>query len=443
MAVRRVLSLAALVVAGACGGPTEPRLPADRELLETAVRFYRASRGETGLYRDRLRFDGAHEGPASIATTGMGLVSLCIGSRLGISPNAEADAATTLRMVLEMTQARNGSGFYYHFVDIETGDRAGESEYSSIDTAILMAGALFAASCLGDAGLDSLVERLWDSIDWSRAVADPATGGIYLEMLEDGAGKPGAVTLPFNEYMLVAWLATLDDPTGAGPATDLWESFYADPDSLPTAGFAGHALLTDRPGGFLSSFVIQFAYYLCHPFTVSEGYRAFLRSAALADRAWWGQTGLASSHEWGLGAGSARSVGYHADAINDNPDRLVSPHVIAGFLPVDDDATSDLAWHLAATTGAVRAIAGVEGPILWRYSVSDPSWWPAEIQGIDYASLMLGLAGSVLGGGFVATHNDFATWLGLTAAPSRHRSAAPRPRGSRRARAPRRRSSAS
>jgi hypothetical protein len=103
-------------------------------------------------------------------------------------------------------------------------------------------------------------------------------------------------------------------------------------------------------------------------------------------------------HEWGLGAGSARSVDYHADAINDNPDHVVSPHIIAGFLPVDSNAMSD-------------SINGVAGTLLWRYSVSDPSWVPQEIQGIDYSSMMLGLATYMLGSSFLAEHNDFEAWL--------------------------------
>jgi len=410
--VRLTLAVVALVGTSACSGPSGPQPAADSLLLASAVDFYRVSRNDKGLYRDRLRFDGAHEGPASMASTGMGLISLCIGSRMGITAHATEDAKTTVRTMLGLGQARNASGFYYHFVDMDTGDRAGNSEYSSIDTAILVSGALFAASCLaGDDELDSLVLQLWHSIDWSRAIANPATGGIYLEMLADGSGRPGSVTVPFNEYMLVAWLAKLADSTGAGPATGLWNAFYASADDLPTSGFAGHAVLTDRPGAFLSSFVIQFAYYLCHPFTVSEPYRAFLRNAALADRAWWQQSARGTSHEWGLGAGSARSVGYHADAINDNPDHIVSPHIVAGFLPVDANALSDLRWHDATTSRAVRSLEGVPGPILWRYSVSDPSWIPQEIQGIDYSSMMLGLATSVLGGGFVAGHNDFEAWL--------------------------------
>ena len=413
--IRLTLSLVALVGTSACtgpGGPPSPQPAVDSQLLAGAVSFYRASRNDKGLYRDRLRFDGPDDAPASVATTGMGLVSLCIAGRMGLDEDATAQAKTTVRTMLGIGQARNATGFYYHFVDMETGSRAGDSEYSSIDTAILMSGALFAASCLaGDAELDSLVLALWESIEWSRAIANPATGAIYLEMLGDGSGRPGSLTLPFNEYMLVAWLAKLADRTGTGPATDLWQRFYASADSLPTSSFAGLVVLTDRPGAFLSSFVIQVAYYLCHPFTTNDRYRTFLRSAQRADRAWWQQSTAARDHEWGLGAGSARSVGYHADAIQDNPDQIVSPHIVAGFLPVDSNGMSDLRQHGATMSRAVRSIDGVRGNLLWRYSVSDPSWVATEIQGIDYSFMMLGLATYMFGSSFLEQHNDFAAWL--------------------------------
>lgn len=403
-----------LVATSACNGPTGPVPPhalAD-SLLASAVSFYQASRSDNGLYRDRLRIDGVPEGPASVATVGMGLISLCIGNRMGLAENAATDAKATVRTMLGFTQARNATGYYYHFIDMETGNRAGNSEFSSIDTAILVSGALFAASCLGgDAELDSLVVVLWESIDWSQAIADPAIGAIYLEMLADGSGRPGSLTLPFNEYMLVAWLAKLADSTGTGAATELWERHYASADSLPTSSFAGQVVLTDRPGAFLSSFVIQAPYYLCHSFTTSAAYRGFMRSARSADRAWWQQSTTALGHEWGLGAGSARSVGYHADAINDNPDQIVSPHIVAGFLPVDSSGMSDLNTHAATRSRAVRTLVGVSGRLLWRYSVSDPGWSPREVQGIDYAYLMLGLATYRLGRLFLEQHNDFEAWL--------------------------------
>lgn len=409
-----IAGLVVLVATSACNGPAELQPPTDHELLASAVDFYTASRNEKGIYRDKLRFDGLNGAPSSIAATGMGLISLCLGSRLGLNASAAQDAKTTVRTMLEFEHARNATGFYNHFIDMETGERVWNSEYSTIDTAILVSGALFAASCLpGDHELDSLVSQLWRSVQWTEAVADPETGAIYLEMLEDGSGKPGSFIRPFNEYMLVAWFAQLAEQTGSGPAAELWQRFYANADSLPTSDYAGYAVLTDQPGAFLSSFVIQFAYYLCHPFTTGDRYQAFMRNAALADRAWWEEATGARDYQWGLGAGSAPSVGYRADAINNDPDQIVSPHIVAGFFPVDSTVIRDLDMHFVDVTGAVRAMDGVRGSLLWRYSVASPQWAPEDIQGIDYSTMMLGLATSVLGSSFIAEHNDVEAWLAL------------------------------
>ncbi len=97
--------------------------------------------------------------------------------------------------------------------------------------------------------------------------------------------------------------------------------------------------------------------------------------------------------------------------MNDNPDRIVSPHIIAGFLPVDSTGLADLGALSGPASRAVRSIGGVPGNLLWRFSVSDPSWVPAEIQGIDYSSMMLGLATHVSGRAFLEEQNDVEGWL--------------------------------
>ena len=58
---------------------------------------------------------------------------------------------TTLRFFHESEQgpdpgATGYRGFYYHFLDVRTGHRAWNCELSTIDTAILLAGALTSAS---------------------------------------------------------------------------------------------------------------------------------------------------------------------------------------------------------------------------------------------------------------------------------------------------------
>ena len=98
--------------------------------------------------------------PASIAVLGMGLTAYAVASECGLMSRAEAVARTLVALkFLQSSQqgpeadATGYKGFYYHFLDMETGKRAWQCEVSTIDTAILMAGVLsaqsyFTQSCL-------------------------------------------------------------------------------------------------------------------------------------------------------------------------------------------------------------------------------------------------------------------------------------------------------
>ena len=239
-------------------------------LFEDSFVFYQALRNDKGIYRDKARFDGQNEGiPSSVAVIGVGLVSLTIGDAMNWTDTGKEDAILTLKTVLGQTPGfqpdRNQTGFFRHFIDMDTGERAWESEYSTIDTAILVSGALFAQTYFDDPTLTRLVHELWHSIDWASSIQDPTTGGIYREMRENGTGVSDAITLPFNEYMIVAWLAYLDalsqeaDPTS--PAISLWNLHYADSNQLPTSKYAEINLLTDFPGRFLPHFIVQFTHF--------------------------------------------------------------------------------------------------------------------------------------------------------------------------------------
>ena len=78
----------------------------------------------------------------SIAATGFGLTALCIGEKREYVSYAQARdrALVTLRFLWK--RLHNQRGFFYHWANINTGDRLWESEISSIDTAILLCGVL-------------------------------------------------------------------------------------------------------------------------------------------------------------------------------------------------------------------------------------------------------------------------------------------------------------
>jgi hypothetical protein len=116
---------------------------------ETFQYFVEEVNPDNGLVRDRT----AEGSPASITATGLGLAAYAVGAERGFVSREKAArrTVTTLRFLWESLQgseldATGYKGFYYHFLDMETGQRAIASELSTIDTTFLLAGALASAA---------------------------------------------------------------------------------------------------------------------------------------------------------------------------------------------------------------------------------------------------------------------------------------------------------
>ena len=116
--------------------------------------------------------------PASIAATGMALTIYPIGVERGFMTRETAlrRSLVTLRFLMNSEQstsprATGYKGFYYHFLDLQTGRRAWSCELSSIDTALLMAGVLaarhyFQGEEADERELRGLAEALYARVDW-------------------------------------------------------------------------------------------------------------------------------------------------------------------------------------------------------------------------------------------------------------------------------------
>ena len=132
-----------------------------------------------GMVRDKT----APDWPASIAAIGMALTVLPVGVKRRFIERGDAvqQALTTLRFFAasEQSQAADATGykgFYFHFLDMETGRRARQSELSSIDTALFIAGVLaaavyFDAATSDEAELRDLARQLYERIDWAWMLA--------------------------------------------------------------------------------------------------------------------------------------------------------------------------------------------------------------------------------------------------------------------------------
>jgi hypothetical protein len=400
------------------GEPITPTLPVVRDgeadtlasLFRNSYRVYEMQRNARGIYRDSKLFNGTDYHPSSVANIGIGLISLCVADRMKWITDGSGQAITTLRTLLGRDKVFkldvNTAGFPRHFVNMETGAQEWDSEYSTVDAAIMVSGALFCKDYFsGNATIAGLADSLYQSIDWSKAIADPATGKLYLTL--DGKGNGMRVTSVYNEYMLLAHLAYKAENGKGGAATNLWTNFYANTANLPKATYYGNEVLTDYPGSFLSDFIPQFCYYLCQPYSANPSYMNYMKSSMMADMQWWTVNTSAARYEWGLGAGSDPS-GYHANRINDNAGKVVSPHIIGGFIPVNPIAKNDLMSLYRAKKGVYK-LPGTQYEILWRYSVQDTAWRANEVQGIDYSTMLFGLASlpEHCGKDFFTTYNNY------------------------------------
>lgn len=120
--------------------------------------------------------------PASIAAIGLGLSGWPVAVERGFvsRDTARGVVAATLRFLLDSEQspapdATGYQGFYYHFLDMRTGRRANNSELSTVDTALLLAGVLaaavyFAGSDAVEVEIRSHAAALYDRVEWRWAL---------------------------------------------------------------------------------------------------------------------------------------------------------------------------------------------------------------------------------------------------------------------------------
>ncbi len=191
--------------------------------------FWEQADPQTGLVLDRARTDGSRHPPghnnhnvASIASTGFGLTALCIAAERRWIGRGEARerVRTTLRFFAE--RAHHEHGWFYHWMDMTTGERRWKSEISSIDTALLLAGILTARQYFSeDAELVKLATLIYERVDFRWMLNNhptllshgwrPETGFIktrwdtYSEHLILDLLAVGSPTHPITPRTWLAW----------------------------------------------------------------------------------------------------------------------------------------------------------------------------------------------------------------------------------------------
>jgi len=208
--------------------------------------FWDLSDARTGLTPDRAPTKSF----CSTAAVGFALTAYPIGAERGWVTRAQAceRARATLDFLWEAPQgpAPEGCagyrGFFYHFLDPATGLRFEQVELSTMDTALLLAGALFCQSYFDrddpqEARVRALAESLYARADWRWAYVRPP--------LVVHGWDPESGFLPYdwggmNESMIVPILA-LGSPTYALPP-EVWPGWlrgcrWGEFQGVPHVGF--------------------------------------------------------------------------------------------------------------------------------------------------------------------------------------------------------------
>jgi len=194
--------------------------------------FWENADPQSGLVPDRFPSPSA----SSIAAVGFALTAYPIGVERGYISRAQARDRTlkTLRFFRNAPQGRSATGmsgykgFFYHYLDMKTGRRAGDSELSTVDTALLLGGMLFCQSYFdrpdaAEVELRRLVEEIYARVDWRWA---QARGSAISHGWTPEASFLAYDWHGYNEAMLVYILA-LGSPTH--PVTpNAWQEWVRD-----------------------------------------------------------------------------------------------------------------------------------------------------------------------------------------------------------------------
>lgn len=254
------ISLLALVAGlAACDGDgMEPSPSPDAvafldTLEERTFRFFwERSDPATGLTPDRWPTPSF----SSVAAIGFALTAYPIGAERGwVSRAAAADRVlTTLRWLWQAPQGPEAAGvagyqgFFYHFLDMQTGTRFGTVELSTVDSALLLGGVLFCREYFDRAdgaeiAIRAHADSLYRRVDWRWAQRTPPL--VNMGWRPEGGWEPFDWR-GYSEAMLV-YLLALGSPTfpldstawGAWAATYEWGTYFGQP-HLGFAPLFGH-----------------------------------------------------------------------------------------------------------------------------------------------------------------------------------------------------------
>lgn len=190
--------------------------------------FWEQTNPQNGLTLDRAGTDGkpkpaGHNGHniASSAATGFALSSYCIAADRGWVTKAQAIERTRNTLDFFANKAVHQKGWFYHWMDKDTGERRWDSEISSIDTALLLGGVLTAKACFNEEkDIAALADKIYRRVDFQWML----NGDPYL-LSHGWRPERGWISHRWDDYSesAILYLLAIGSPTYPIPA----QSWYA------------------------------------------------------------------------------------------------------------------------------------------------------------------------------------------------------------------------
>lgn len=345
--------------------------------------FVEQTDATTGLTRDRAPADGGEIAvPASIAASGFALTGWCIADARGWLPAGEGRelALRTLRFIAQNTAQEHG--WFYHFIDVHTGARAGRSEVSTIDTALMLKGALVAREYFDDPEIRQYVDLIYSRIDWRWAL----NGGNTLS--HGWQPETGFIQWRWDQYaeLMGLYLLGIGAPANALPP-ESWNAWRRE----PVVNYGGRTFVDCGP-----LFTHQYAHAWFDFREQRDEHIDYWRNsveATLAQREWSADQSARfprwSKDFWGLTASdSARGYvawGGPAGAASKLADGTVVPCAPGGSLP----------FAPRECLAALQQMRAVGGDNVWRrYGFVDAfnpetGWVSPDVIGIDVGITLL------------------------------------------------------
>jgi hypothetical protein len=130
--------------------------------------FQEQAGASSGMVRDRANVRTPVASVlSSIAATGFGLTAMCIGQYRNFISYADARDRVIATLRFLWSKLSNHRGFFYHWADMNTGERLWDSEVSSVDTAILLCGVLTCRMHFRHAEITRLALQIFERVEWT------------------------------------------------------------------------------------------------------------------------------------------------------------------------------------------------------------------------------------------------------------------------------------